>query len=91
MSQQKIEQTKNTPLREFRAGGVRATIWENNHIGPNGTFTVQSVTIERRYKVGDEYKSTNNYTLSGIQKLKHVVNQAEAYLLTGEKEDGVDA
>lgn len=78
---------KKLPLREFRAGGVRATVWENTHNGPRGVFTIQSVTIERTYKVGAEWKLTNSYGLADIQKLRYVLSQAEAYLLSGEKDE----
>lgn len=92
MKQEQIgEQEKNTPLREYRAGGVRATIWENTHTDGKTQYTIQTTTIERRYKKGDEWKSTNTYKLADIQKLKHVLTQAEAYMLTGEREEGVDA
>jgi hypothetical protein len=87
MTQQKIETPKNTPLRDFRAGGVRATVWENTHQGPRGVFTIQTVTVERTYKAGEEWKKTNSYSLADIQKLRYVLSQAEAYLLSGEKED----
>lgn len=87
------QEEKNTPITEYRVGGVRATIWENTHTNKEGTtFTTQTVNIERRYKnqKTNEWASTNTYTLSQLQQLRHAITQAEAYLLTGRQEDEVD-
>lgn len=77
------ELAKKKPLKEFRIGGVRATIWENSHTSKDGkTFNQRTATIERRYKSGEEWKTTNSYDASDLQKLRLTLHDAEVFLLS---------
>ena len=49
------------PIKVFKAGGIRAAIWENT-INRNGKqITVHSIQIDRTYKDGDQFKQTNRF------------------------------
>ena len=53
-----MEKTKQ-PIFKVSYGRVSAAIWENQ--GKDGVF--QTVSFERTFKDGDEYKSTSSYGL----------------------------
>ena len=60
---------KQKPVRKVQSGPVSGAIWEND--GKEGTF--YSVTFERRYKDGEEYKNASNY---GANDLAHLAMAA---------------
>ncbi len=55
------------PVKEFRAGSVRASIWRDEAVGDNDeTFRVFSVRVERRYKDAEgNWQSTSRFKRSG--------------------------
>jgi hypothetical protein len=63
---------KNGPIKEIRAGYLRASIWR--HERGDGTFW-HNVSFSKNYKDGDEWKRTNNFGLEdlpAIEKLAHI-------------------
>jgi hypothetical protein len=56
---------KQKSVHEIIVGGIRATIWRNE---TNGT-TIHNVTVSRRYKTGDNFKKTTNFSRSHLSKL----------------------
>ena len=74
------------PEKEFRAGTVRATIWENT-IEKNGeTFNIPGIQIERRYRDKDgEWKTTNSFQKNDLANLGIVVYEAQRYLALKER------
>lgn len=66
------ETTKVTPEHTVRVGGIQLSVWPNQT--EKGIY--HNVTITKSYKIGDEYKKTNNFKpndltfiLIGINKL----------------------
>lgn len=50
---------KSKPAYKVQHGSVSCAVWENS--GKTGTF--HTLTFERSYKDGEEFKTTNSYGL----------------------------
>ena len=68
--------TINKPVHEIRLGSVRAAIWAN--ITQNGVR--HSVTISRSYKVGNDWKKTNDELQSLAKSLGLRLNNTTTVL-----------
>lgn len=78
------------PIKEFRAGGIRAAIWRNE-IEQDGRIVVRhSIKVEKRYhdKQADEWKSTDQFFPEDLARLQLVA--AEAYRFTTLKQSEDD-
>jgi len=51
----------NPPVKKFRVGVVNVTVWKND--GPKGPLF--SANMERRYKDGEEWKSSTSFLIPG--------------------------
>lgn len=75
------KKTNKQPMTTFRAGGVKATVWENEIKTKDGkTIDVYSVNIDRSYKDGDEWKTTSSFKLNDLPKVQLVAAKAYEYL-----------
>lgn len=61
------------PAETIRAGGVKATIWENKTKDDNVYY---SVSLTRSYKDGDEWKESNSYYRDDLPKVELVMRKA---------------
>lgn len=61
------------PEKKFRIGAVSASVFVNQ-AEDGGSF--RSVTLERRYKDGDEWKSSDSFTLKDIPSAIAVLQMA---------------
>lgn len=77
---------KNHPVAKFRCGGVTATVWQNEYSTPENTFSTQTVAISRSYKTKEEWKTSNSYKIGDLQKLRRVLDLAEAFVLDAHEE-----
>jgi hypothetical protein len=59
MSQSSSSQRK--PEKVFRIGFVSASVFAHNVETDDGTRTIRSVSIQKRYKDGDEVKYTSSF------------------------------
>jgi len=75
------------PLKEFAAGSVRATIWENSRERGKQQFTTHTVRVERTYKdLNDEWQSTNGFNTNDLPNLELVARKAFEFLSVRERE-----
>ena len=65
-------ETKNPPVGKVRVGLITASIWENKT--DKGTF--HNVTFERRYKDGDQWKSSHSYNADDLLALAKAADLA---------------
>jgi len=65
----------NRPVHEVRLGRVKAAIWENET--QNGTRF--NVTVQRLYKDGDEWKSSESFGRDDLPLLMKVIDRAHSY------------
>ncbi len=70
-------ETKKPPVHKIRVGSVHAAIWENTN--EKGTF--YSVTFERRYKQGEEWKSSDSYGPGDLLELAKAADLAHTAIL----------
>jgi hypothetical protein len=68
------------PEQTFKLGSAQASIFQND--GEQGSF--HTVTIQRRYKDGDEWKSLNSFTATQLANAIAISQRALAYILDQE-------
>ena len=78
------------PRKTFRAGSVRATIWDNETTMKNGEVAnLPRICVERRYKnAANEWTSTNYFNVNELGKLQAVIRAAYDYLVMHEPDEG---
>jgi len=83
---------ENKPIKEFRAGSVRATLWENSRSKDDREFSVISVTIERRYQDGQgEWKATNSFSRNELPLVQLVAAKAFEFIAVTERDPRQEA
>ena len=70
-------ETKNPPVAKVRVGLITASIWENKT--DKGVF--HNVTFERRYKDGDQWKSSHSYNTGDLLELAKAADWAHTKIL----------
>ena len=86
------QQQGNQPVKEFRAGGIRAAVWRNEVQQEERTVVRFSTKIEKRYrkKQTDEWQSTDQYFPEDLPKLALVATKAFEYVSLKESEGAPD-
>jgi len=76
------------PVKEFRAGGVRASIWRDEVPGQGDeAFEVFSVRVEKRFKDSQGvWQSTNRFKRRELADLELVVFKAREFVSLNERE-----
>lgn len=64
------------PEKTVKVGGIQLAIWNNET--SKGIF--QSITIDKSYKDGDEWKRTKSFKPSDLVKLQIGLNKVLEYL-----------
>jgi len=73
------------PVKSIRVGGVQASIWENPL--KDGSGVIRSVTFDKSYKVGDEWKKTQSFKIGDIAQLQLALQKVlEFHYLKSEEE-----
>lgn len=72
-----------SPVIKFNAGSVSVAVWENE--GKEGK-PFSSVSIQKNYKVGEEWKSTNSLNVNEIPKAILALQKAYEHLALKEPE-----
>jgi hypothetical protein len=76
-TKQENAEPKAAPVAKVRIGLITASIWENKT--EKGTF--HNVTFERRYKAGDQWKSTRSYGAGDLLELAKAADRAHTKIL----------
>lgn len=66
----------NKPVKNIRIGRISAAIWANTN--EHGTF--YSVTFERAYRQGQEWKSTNSFGRDDLLVLAKIADMAHTWI-----------
>ncbi len=74
------------PVKVFRIGYVSASIFENEIKTDDGKRTVLNVNLQRRYKDGDEWKSSSTFGLADLPCALRVLQLALQHMETVEAE-----
>ncbi|MGY3406126.1 hypothetical protein ACVWZV_002239 [Bradyrhizobium sp. GM5.1] len=60
------------PIKKFRVGNVTAAIWKND--------AFYSVTLQRSYKDGEEWKNADSFGHGDLMNVAKVVERAETFI-----------
>jgi hypothetical protein len=70
----------NKPEKKFSCGSISASIWANTKIVNSETVKLYSVTINKAYKEGEEWKYTNSFNIEDLPKVALVATEAYKYI-----------
>jgi hypothetical protein len=74
------------PIKDFRAGGIQASVWKKEVPKDGRTVIQYSVKIEKRYRKKDgEYQSTDYYFADDLPKLILAAQKAYEYIALTER------
>ena len=73
----------NQPVKKFRLRGISASVFENQTEKGQTYF---KVTVQRSYKDGKTFKSTNSFSRDDLPLLTEVANAAWREILKRESE-----
>lgn len=76
-NQSQAAEPRTPPVAKVRIGLITASIWEKKT--DKGTF--HNVTFERRYKDGDEWKTTHGYNTGDLLELAKAADLAHTKIL----------
>ncbi len=72
--------TMTKPEKKFICGSISASIWANTKVVTGETVKFYSVTINKAYKEGEEWKHTNSFNIEDLPKVALVANEAYKYV-----------
>lgn len=77
------------PAKEFKAGGVRAAIWKEQHSEAGREMVRFSVKIEKRYfdEASKEWRNTDYFFVNDLPRLRLVAERAFEFIVLGESQD----
>ncbi len=69
----------NAPVNKVTVGNVTVSVWENTvKVKGKDPFTTQSISVQKNYKDGDEWKSSSSFKFSEIPLLILALQKAYA-------------
>ncbi|HUU16671.1 MAG TPA: hypothetical protein VMW72_05935 [Sedimentisphaerales bacterium] len=68
------------PEKRFKCGPVSASIWAKAKTVEGEMVKFYSVSIDKAYKDGDEWKHTKSFATEDLPKVALVANEAYKYL-----------
>jgi len=71
------------PEKKFRTGGLSATIWKKDGVKDGKAYSMFTVTLDRSYKQGEEWKNSNALRTDDLPKAVALLNEAYRYLSFG--------
>lgn len=80
---------KDKPTKAFRAGPIQVAVFMNKrNVGGKETL-IPSVSFQKRYREGEEWKSTNSLDTNDVPKAILALTKAYDYLVGLKQESGV--
>ena len=70
----------NKPEKKFNCGPISASIWANTKVVNGETVKFYSVTINKAYKDGEDWKYTDSFNIEDLPKVALVANEAYKYI-----------
>jgi len=68
------------PEKKFNCGSISASICANNKTVNGDTVKFYSVTINKAYKEGEDWKYTDSFNIEDLPKVALVANEAYKYI-----------
>jgi len=70
----------NKPEKKFSCGSISASIWANTKVVSGEKIKIYSVTINKAFKEGEEWKYTNSFNIEDLPKVALVATEAYKYV-----------
>ena len=80
--------TPTKPVKSLRHRGVTASVFLNK--SDDGKTSFHKVSLQRSYKQGDEWKTTNSFGRDDLPIVSHLMQQAWEFILEEESKRGTD-
>lgn len=74
----------NKPVMTFRAKGMKVSVWENFTTNGEGERRFYKTAIQRIYKDGEEFKTTNSLSRDDLPVAQHLLHKAWEWILQAE-------
>lgn len=68
------------PVKRFRCGPIAASIWQDSRVHNSQVVTFYSISIDKAYKDGEEWKYTNSFSAEDLPKIALVANEAYKHI-----------
>ena len=68
------------PEKRFRCGPITASIWTEAKTVDGDLVKFHSISIDKAYLSGDEWKHTNSFAAEDLPKVALVANEAYRYI-----------
>lgn len=68
-----MPQSKDAPIATYQVGTSKIIVWENKR---NDGSIWKNFQVEKMYKKGDEWKTTNYFNQTELLELKAAINEA---------------
>ena len=68
------------PEKTFRCGPITASIWAQTKTVNEDLVKFHSISIDKAYKNGDEWKHTTSFAAEDLPKVALVANEAYRYI-----------
>ena len=81
----KTESAKK-PEKVFRIGYVSASVFAHEIETDEGPITIRSVSVQKRYKDGDDVKYTSSFNLAELPQAVRALQLAQGYVERAEAE-----
>lgn len=84
-----MSQQTQSPVKEFKAGSVKAAIWKDERDDQDRTVVRHSVKIQKRFfdKTSGEWRDTDYFFVNDLPRLRLVAEKAFEYIALRESED----
>ena len=81
---------KKSPEKVFRIGNVSASVFVHEVESESGTRTLRSVSLQKRYKDGEEVKYSSSFNLAELPQVVRVAELATRHVEEFEAEVHLD-
>lgn len=68
------------PEKKFSCGPISASIWAKTKTVESEKVKFNSITINKAYKDGEDWKHTNSFNIEDLPKVALVANEAYKYI-----------
>ena len=81
---------KTKPSTVFRIGSISGSIFEHEVDSEAGKRSIRSVSLQRRYKDGDEFKYSSSFGIADIPIALRVLQLAQQHIEDAEVEMSIE-
>jgi hypothetical protein len=84
------KQKTTKPSTVFRIGFISGSIFQHEVESEAGYRTIRSVSLQRRYKDGDEFKYSSSFGIADIPVALRVLQLAQQHIEEAEAETSIE-